>query len=96
MSDEKITVREACRLRTPLDGTDAQCLEHALTITERERDEALAHAEAAETRNELLTDYYECRMNPGERVSELEERLQAAEKVWCRLPVPMNPGHRPR
>jgi len=37
-----ITVREACRRRMPLDGADAQCLEHALTITERERDEALA------------------------------------------------------
>jgi hypothetical protein len=32
----------------PLDGTDAQCLEHALTITERERDEALDRAKLAE------------------------------------------------
>jgi hypothetical protein len=38
MSNEKITVRDACRRRMPLDGTDAQALEHALTITERERD----------------------------------------------------------
>ena len=36
----RLTVREACRRRMPLDGADAQCLEHALTITERERDEA--------------------------------------------------------
>jgi len=35
-----VTVRVACRQRKPLDGTDAQALEHALTITERERDEA--------------------------------------------------------
>jgi len=38
----QLTVREACRRRMPLDGADAQCLEHALTITERERDEARA------------------------------------------------------
>ena len=38
-----LTVREACRCRHPLDGADAQALEHALTITERERD-ALATA----------------------------------------------------
>jgi len=35
-----ITVRKACRIQMPLDGADAQALEHALTITERERDEA--------------------------------------------------------
>ena len=39
---KRITVREACRRRMPLDGADAQALEHALTITERERDAALA------------------------------------------------------
>lgn len=38
--DDRPTVREACRRRMPLDGVDAQALEHALTITERERDEA--------------------------------------------------------
>lgn len=36
---EKIFVRDACRKRMPLDGADAQALEHALTITERERDD---------------------------------------------------------
>lgn len=36
-----ISVREACRRRRPLDGADAQALEHVLAITERERDEAL-------------------------------------------------------
>ena len=35
-----LTVREACRRAQPLDGADAQALEHALTTTERERDEA--------------------------------------------------------
>ena len=33
------TVREACRKRRPLEGADAQALEHALSITERERDQ---------------------------------------------------------
>ena len=31
----KLTVREAARKRTPLDGTDAQALEHALTQVEK-------------------------------------------------------------
>jgi len=39
---ERITVRKTCRQRMPLDGADAQALEHALTITERERDAAYA------------------------------------------------------
>jgi hypothetical protein len=48
MTEKKITVREACRRQMPLDGADSQCLEHALTITERERDAAIARAEKAE------------------------------------------------
>jgi len=47
MSDADLTVREACRQRIPIDGTDAQALEHALTITERERDEALCKLKSA-------------------------------------------------
>lgn len=39
---ERLTVREACRRRMPLDGADAQALEHALTITEGERDDAIS------------------------------------------------------
>jgi hypothetical protein len=45
---ELITVREACRKRTPLDGTDAKALEHALAITEAALAAANAHAEEAE------------------------------------------------
>jgi hypothetical protein len=41
----KPTVREACRQRLPLDGTDAQALEHALTMTEQERDGLLDGAQ---------------------------------------------------
>lgn len=36
------TVREAARRRQPLDGADAQALEGALSLTERERDAALS------------------------------------------------------
>ena len=39
------TVRTACRRRCSLDGADAQALENALTITERERDAALRLSE---------------------------------------------------
>ena len=35
---EWLTVRAACRKRAPLDGVDAEALEHALTQTEAERD----------------------------------------------------------
>jgi len=47
---ENLSVREACRKRVPLDGVDAEALEHAITITERERDEALDRAKKAEAR----------------------------------------------
>ena len=46
---EQITVREACRRGIPLGGADAQALEGALAMTERERDTArsdLAHVTA--------------------------------------------------
>ncbi len=39
---KQTTVREACRRAHPLDGSDAQALEGALSITERERDDARA------------------------------------------------------
>lgn len=44
--EEKITVREACRRRMPLDGADAQALESALTMTEHERNRAVAAIKA--------------------------------------------------
>jgi len=44
---EQMTVRAACRRRMPLDGANAQALEGALAMTERERDDAKAqHNEA--------------------------------------------------
>jgi hypothetical protein len=44
--NEALTVREACRRRMPLDGADAQALEGALAMTERDRDEAWRLLEA--------------------------------------------------
>lgn len=35
---EPVPVRDACRKRAPLGGADAEALEHALTMTENERD----------------------------------------------------------
>lgn len=51
----RLSIREAARRRVPLGGPDAQALEGALAITERERDEAQrAIAEAvAELRSRL-------------------------------------------
>lgn len=49
----QLTVREACRRRVPLQGAE-QCLEYALTITERERDDALRRANRAEAEEERL------------------------------------------
>lgn len=40
----ELTVREAARQRVPLDGADAQALEGAMALTERERDEAREEA----------------------------------------------------
>ncbi|AKF06045.1 hypothetical protein [Sandaracinus amylolyticus] len=42
----RLNVREHARRRGELGGPDAQALEHAITITERERDEALRRAGA--------------------------------------------------
>jgi len=54
----KITIREAACKRTPLSGTDAQALEGALQLTERERN--LLHERVKELESllsELLKDY---------------------------------------
>ena len=44
VSAAPLTVRAACRRGQPLGGADAQALEGALTLTERERDQARAEA----------------------------------------------------
>ena len=58
----KLTVREACRRKTPLDGADAQALEHALTMTEAERDEARA---LGETRRAVIDQCHQVLIDAG-------------------------------
>jgi len=45
--NDRLTVREACRRRMPLDGADAQALEGALQQVERELESARAGESAA-------------------------------------------------
>lgn len=63
-----LTVREACKRRIPLDGSDAQALEHALTITERERDEARLE------RDRLIFGVRDSEQLANDRLAELKER----------------------
>lgn len=51
---DMMTVREAARQRKPIDGVDAQALEGALVMTERERDDALANLKLRTTEVERL------------------------------------------
>lgn len=62
-----LTVREACKRRIPLDGSDAQALEHALTITERERDEARLE------RDRLIFGIRDSEQLANDRLAELKE-----------------------
>lgn len=64
------SVRQRARERGALDGADAQALEHALAITERERDEALANYQFMVDRaaNEKLDGYREL----GSRLAAME------------------------
>ena len=66
----KKSARQHARERGALDGADAQALEHALTVTERERDEARANYQFMVERaaDEKLDGY-----------RELASRLAAAE-----------------
>lgn len=77
-----LTVREACRRRVPLDGADSQALEHALTITERERDDALIGVEAgkraAQSARELVNTLREIEVLCGE---EDDSPRSAVERV---------------
>lgn len=55
----ELTVRSAARKRMPIDGADAQALEHAITITENERDILLARVtelEASVDRESQMVD----------------------------------------
>lgn len=73
MGDKK--VRQACRDREPLDGADAQALEHALTQVEEElssaRAEVEGYKEACKTNNRLF----------NEAKSNLTDLLDVAEEA---------------
>lgn len=85
--DESISVREACRRRLTLDGTDAQALEHALTITERERDEARSKCKTLRSslRNVMRKAYRQSEfmrngageVEPGERLAMVARTAKA-------------------
>lgn len=47
------SARQAARMRWPLDGTDAQALEGALTLTEKERDDAKAERDLAKSLHDV-------------------------------------------
>jgi hypothetical protein len=72
------SVREAARRRMPLDGTDAQALEGAVTITEAERDEA--RAERARLREALRTAEH-ARDSWYVRATAADSAVTAARKV---------------
>jgi len=82
----RMEVREACRQRYPLDGSDAQALEHALTITERERDAAL---EALETLEHAAYSMITCD-NAAACVDEVDSACEDARELlrkWKQLPA---------
>lgn len=72
MDAAPMTVRMACRARTPLDGADAQALEHALVLTEQERDGARQEMRGAMARIESLI---------RERDSAVRERNEHGERA---------------
>lgn len=80
-SNAFVTTRVACKQRHALDGVDAQALEHALTITERERDDLLAQLRSAQDELEQWKDAsgLECGGDPD---SVTPEKAQA---YWERI-----------
>lgn len=81
--------RRGARDRVPLDGAEAQALEHALTITERERDQASEQAaklaqELEQTKTLLAEDRAELReLRDRERDVELDPLLPSVLS-WVR------------
>lgn len=72
---EAMTVREAARRRMPLDGADAQALEGALALTERERDQAREKAAQYER------DWYAAKSEFGTAAAKLREVLRQETRV---------------
>lgn len=74
----KISVREACRRRMSLDGTDAQALEHGLTQLEQEN-KSLREAVAAERQEVELKSACIAGMCTENKI--LREALKAADSL---------------
>lgn len=72
---DKETVRWACRYRQPLDGIDAQALEHALTQAESENNRL--RKENGELKEALF--FSECEVKQSE---ETEKRLMKERSEW--------------
>ena len=76
------SAREAARMRWPLDGADAQALEAALTLTERERDRLIGHGcDGDEVNAVALLDLYQRRAEEAERAYRERQNAQTLAEV---------------
>jgi len=73
LSRDSLTVRQAAKMRVPLDGADAQAMEHALTITER------ALADGQKRLGQMHEDNRRLRVENG-KLSAVIWRLEAADR----------------
>ena len=82
MTEQK-SVRQRARERGALDGADAQALEHALTVTERERDEAQANYRLMVERaaDEKLDGYRELASRLAAMEAERDEARRERDKA---------------
>ena len=103
MGEKRVNIRDACKQRLGLDGPDSEMLEYALTMTERERDDALEKIAGLHVRQEMLLERAE---RAEARVRELEAlfhplsrdckncnwyRSILAEAAGCDLTNPSDP-----
>lgn len=75
---EPETARAAARNRRPLDGADAQALEGALSMTERERDEARAALAKANEDGKRWCEEFHTKLNERDEARFEAERLREA------------------
>lgn len=75
---DNLTIRKACRMREPLGGADAQCLEHALTMTEEERDSARRERDGETAEVVRLTKERTAALDDAKRMRGLIGRVLAA------------------
>lgn len=68
VGSEPTTARGAARARRPLDGADAQALEGALTMTEQERDDAIAERDRLRRELEALRAHVDERARQHEQM----------------------------